>query len=144
MQTFAVSAQAGGAEGGGGGGVWGGAEGDGGPQQAAAQLTESESPLFALHKRVHVTGVSPLHKLSTLVSSVVVHVSRSARALQLFSDGVGVASSARPLLISETSGTMSRVADGAAAPMQLSKLRAASRHVRYGSLSICVDHVRFG
>ena len=56
------------------------------------------------------------------------------------SDGVGLVSSARPLLISEVSATMSRVADGSAAPTQLSTLRAASRHARYGSF-ICVDHV---
>ena len=128
----------------GGGGGEGGGEG---PQQAAAQLPESETLFFVLHRFEHFFGVPPLHHLLTLFLSFFLHVFLIASALQFFSDSVGgLVTSARPFRISEMSPATSPVADGAAAMAQLSTLRAASRHARYGTLSICVDDVcvRFG
>ena len=101
-------------------------------------MSESEFFFVVWHKSEHSFGVLPLlHRFFSFLLSFSLHFFLSASALQSFGDGVEAMPRARPRVISEMSTTTSRVADGAAAL----KLRAASRYVPYGNLSICVDRL---
>ena len=142
MHRVGLNGGLGDGEGGSGVGDGGGGEAGGGIlQQASLHFAESDFRLFAgyTHILVHFVGVSPLHALPTLFRSFFLHVLLSLSAAQSSGDGAVVR--ALPLFIHGAGSIFTGVADGAAAPTQLSTLRAASRHVRYGILIICACHV---
>ena len=141
--------EGGGGEGEGGGGEGGGGEGEDG-QQASLHFAESFL-FFFWHRLVHgfcfVPRCRPCRDLPRC-PFLDCTSSSSPSAAQSFGDGAaGAGPSARRPLISGSafavSTATSGVVDGAAAPTQLSTLRAASRHLLSGTLIICVDHVRF-